>query len=380
MPDRIRVAFAVDSFDVGGTELNAARTATRLDPERFELEVVCLRDDGELRQEYARAGIPVHHFPIGSLISARNATQGMRLAKLLLDRRIDIVHAHDVYSNCFAVPWARLAGVRGVIASRRWWFTVPRPALRHANRLAYRFAHRVLANSPSVARLLITEEGVSPSRVLTIPNFVEAAAFESPAPEQIAALRSRLGLEGQESVPVIGIVARLDPVKDHATLLRAAKLLKEQGRAFRLVIVGDGSRRAALESLTSELGLAPYVHFAGQQSHRPNPHALFDVSVLCSTAEGFPNSIVEAMAAGRPVVATHVGGIPDAVDDGRTGLLVTPGDSEALARALDALLTDEPRRTALGDAGRERAREMYGERSVLRTLEDAYQELASRAR
>jgi glycosyltransferase involved in cell wall biosynthesis len=380
MSDRIRLAFAVDSFRIGGTELNAARTAIRLDPERFELVVLCLREDGELREEYARANIPVYHFPIGSLLSMRTAREGVRLMQFLRDRQVQILHAHDVYTNCFAVPFARLAGVPTVIASRRFWHTVPRPALRHANRVAYRFAHRILANSPSVARLLTTEEGVSPSRVLTVPNFVEADAFDAPPADQLMALRSRLGLAGHDFAPVIGIVARLDPVKDHAALLRAAKVLIDRGRTFRLVIVGDGDQRGPLERLTSELGLGPSIHFAGQLSHRPNPHALFDVSVLCSTAEGFPNAILEAMAAGRPVVATRVGGIPDAVEEGRTGLLVAPGDVEGLAVALDGLLTDDARRTALGAAGRERAREMYGERSVLRTLEDAYLELAAKAR
>jgi glycosyltransferase involved in cell wall biosynthesis len=231
-----------------------------------------------------------------------------------------------------------------------------------------------------VARLLIDEEGVSPSRLLMVPNFVEAAAFETPASDQVTILRARLGLDAGDSVPVIGIVARLDAVKDHATLLRAAKLLSDRGRAFRLVIVGGGGRREALERLAGELGLTPVVHFAGQQPHRPNPHALFDVSVLCSTAEGFPNSVVEAMAAGRPVVATRVGGIPDAVDHERTGLLVPPGRADALADALDQLLTDEQRRHALGAAGRDAARERFSEGPVIRTLEDAYQQLARRGR
>jgi hypothetical protein len=136
MSDRIRLAFAVDSFRIGGTELNAARTAIRLDPERFELVVLCLREDGELREEYARANIPVYHFPIGSLLSMRTAREGVRLMQFLRDRQVQILHAHDVYTNCFAVPFARLAGVPTVIASRRFWHTVPRPAPRQPRRVS----------------------------------------------------------------------------------------------------------------------------------------------------------------------------------------------------------------------------------------------------
>ena len=375
MPERIRVAFAVDSFRTGGTELNAMRTAVRLDPERFELVVVCLNEEGELREHYAQAGIPVHAFPISSLISVRTTRAGLRLRSFLRHHRVQILHAHDIYTNCFAVPWARLAAVRTVIASRRWWHSVPRPELRYANRIAYRVADCVLANSPAVARLLTTEEGISPTRVLTVPNFLEIEAFDAPRPEQVVLLRSRLGLEGHDHVPVIGIVARLDPLKDHETLLRAAKLLNDRGRVFRLVIVGDGDRRGVLENLASELGIAGLVRFAGQLPHRPNPNAAFDISVLCSTAEGFPNSVLEAMAAGRPVVATRVGGVPDAVEPERTGLLVPPSDAKALADALDTLLADEGRRVALGTAGRELARERFGERAVLDMLENAYEEL-----
>jgi glycosyltransferase involved in cell wall biosynthesis len=252
--------------------------------------------------------------------------------------------------------------------------------LRVANRIAYKFAHRVLANAPALARLVSSEEGVPPSRVITLQNFVEADAFESPTADQMAALRSRLGLAGPSSVPVIGIVARLHPVKDHETLLRAARVLKDRGRAFRLVIVGDGDRRAMLESLATELGLAAMVHFAGQLPNRPNLNVLFDVSVLCSTSEGFPNSIIEAMAAGRAVVATDVGGIPDAVEHERTGLLVPPRDVEGLANALDRLLNDPPYRQTLGAAGRELARQKYDEHAVVRALEDEYQRLAGRTR
>ncbi len=369
----------MDSFRTGGTELNAARTAIRLDPTRFDLVVLCLREQGDLREMYTRANIPVHEFSIGPLASIRTAREGMRLARFLREHRIEILHAHDVYTNCFAVPWARLAGVRAVIASRRWFDTVPRPELRVANRIAYKFAHRVLANTPALARLVSTEEGVPASRVLTVLNFVEAEAFEFPPADQTDILRSRLGIGGN-SVPVIGIVARLDPVKHHETLLRAARVLNDKGRVFRVVIVGDGDRRQALEALTGELGLGSMVHFAGQLPNRPNPNTLFDVSVLCSTAEGFPNSVIEAMAAGRPVVATSVGGIPDAVEHERTGLLVPPRDVEALANALDRLLGDEQYRHTLGAAGRELARERYGERAVLRSLEDAYEQLANRAR
>lgn len=375
MTKPIRIVFAVDSFCIGGTELNALRTALRLDRDRYDLRVISLRPEGPLLARYEQAGIPVHDFAISSLWSPRTMRTGVRLARFLRQHRIQVLHAHDVYTNCFAVPWARLAGTPVVIASRRWWHTVPRPALRHANRVAYRFAHRVLANSAQVARLLSEEEGIHPSRILTISNFVEDEAFQPPTDESVTGFRRRLGLEPGDDTTVVGIVARLDPVKHHELLIRAARVLLDRGHRVRFAIVGDGDCREALEAEVRLLGVGDAVHFAGMLPNRPNPHALFDISVLCSSAEGFPNSIVEAMAAGRPVVATRVGGVPDAVVDGQTGLLIPPGDHEALAASLESLLADLPRRRALGEAGRARARAVFSEESVVPVLESAYRDL-----
>ena len=181
-----------------------------------------------------------------------------------------------------------------------------------------------------------------------------------------------------EGSMVIGCVARLDPVKDHGTLLRAYARLARAHPTVHLLLVGEGPQRPVLEREVAQLGLAGRVHFAGARSNRPNLHGLVDISVLTSQSEGFPNTIVEAMAAGRPVVATRVGGVPDAVEHGRTGLLVDPGDDEALAVALDALLTDEVKRATLGREARERARRLYHRDRVLPELEALYERCRAR--
>jgi glycosyltransferase involved in cell wall biosynthesis len=164
-------------------------------------------------------------------------------------------------------------------------------------------------------------------------------------------------------------------VKDHATLLQAAARLAPRWPELRVVLVGDGECRHALESVARTLGLERRVHFAGRLPNEPNLHHLFDVSVLCSVSEGFPNSIVEAMAAARPVVATNVGGVADAVTDGETGLLVPPSNPERLAATIDELLLDPARRRALGAAARERARSRYRAAAVVASLEALYDRL-----
>jgi glycosyltransferase involved in cell wall biosynthesis len=173
-------------------------------------------------------------------------------------------------------------------------------------------------------------------------------------------------------------VARLDPVKDHATLVRAFALLAAKLPDVHLAIVGDGPCRAALEALAAELGPAGRIHFAGMQPNRPNPHHLFDVSALTSLSEGFPNSVVEAMAAARPVVATDVGGMRDALVDGVTGRLVPAGDPTALADALAGVLGDSAGSQAMGRAGRERAEALFSAEPVIAGLLSLYGELARR--
>lgn len=380
VPSRIRIAFGLDALDIGGTELNAVRTAERLDRSRFDLLAIVLRGNGPLLERYRNAGIPVVEFPLRQLVSVESLRQGRRLAAWLRRERIDIVHTHDVYTNIFMAPWARMAGVPAVIASRRWWFTVPRPALNAANRIAYRFAHRVLANSPSVAHLLVTREHVRASRVLTIPNFVDDDAF-APLDERVAAgFRAAWGLA--PDVTSVGIVARLDRVKRHVDLLRAwARVLQRPLTVRRrLVIVGDGPERGPLEALTATLGIGHAVCFAGMVAPKPALASLFDIVALSSEAEGFPNSIVEAMAAGRAVVATNVGGIVDCVVDGVTGVLVPALEPDSLADAITRLIANPAERARMGSAARERAMSQYHARVVLALLQDTYTSLASRRR
>lgn len=371
---RIRVVFCLDNFGVGGTELNAVRLAEHLDRSRFRLSVAALRGSGPLLERYAKAGVPVHVFPLRSLYGPSAVREGMRFVRFLARERADVVHSHDVYNNLFATLWARVGRVPGVIASRRWWHTLNRPTHRIASAVGYRLAHRVVANCDSVAQSLIQDEHVPASRVVVVPNFLDAGAFE---PLSAATREQMLASFGvPRDALVVGVVARLNPIKDHASLIRAIATLAPRWPRLHLIVVGRGAARDDLVRLVSELGVAERIHFVGLQPHNPNLHALFNLSVLPSRSEGFPNSVLEAMAAATPVVATAVGGTRDAVISGETGLLVPPADTPALAAAIESLLGDPARRTAMGQAARERAKRLYQASSVLPVLEDLYESLA----
>jgi glycosyltransferase involved in cell wall biosynthesis len=373
--NRTRVAYCIDSFDIGGTELNAVRLAEALDPDRFELSVCHLRPDGPLRPRYEAIGATLHRVSIPNLYSPASIRAGIRLAAWLRRWNADIVHTHDIYSNIFAAPWVRVATRAVVLASRRWWYDVPRSGLVPLNRLSYRFAHRVLANSPGVAQLLQREERIPEEKIVQVPNFVSEPAFQKALPGERAAMRNGWGVP--DGAFVVGSVARLAPVKNQASLLRAAALL---GPEVHIVLVGDGPSRPSLEKLSAELGLADRVHFTGTLSQDPNPHQFFDISVLCSRSEGFPNTVIEALASARAVVATAVGGVKDVIADGSTGMLVTADDDTALAAAIQGLYSDAGLRRRLGEHGQNVVRARFHERIVVGYLMGLYEELVERHR
>lgn len=374
--ERIRVAYCIDNMDFGGTELNAVRTAERLDRSRFELSVACLRPSGPLRARYEALGIPVVGFESGRLYGPSGWRAGGRLLRFFRAQRPHVVHCHDAYTSIFAAPLARAASVPGVIASRRTWRSPHLRRLLWLNRWTYRAADVVLANSPAVARLVETEARYPAARIRVIPNFLDEEAFDPPAPGFVDRFRAELGIPS--GATVIGIVARLSRVKDHATLLRAMAEIGDLDDLW-CAIVGDGPERAALAALAGSLGVEHRVRFAGHRPPTPSPHAAFDVSVLCSTSEAFPNTVIEAMAAGRAVVATAIGGIPDAVVEGETGILVPPCDPSALASALRRLVDDPAMRAAYGAAAREVARARFSAEKALHDIQSLYSTLAGGA-
>jgi glycosyltransferase involved in cell wall biosynthesis len=288
----------------------------------------------------------------------------------LREFRPDVVHCHDRYANTFVTPLARISGAPFIIASRRWWTAMPRPIYRAGNQLAYRLSHCVLANSEATAQLMVRQEFVDPARIVVISNFVDEIAF-APLDET----RRREALRGfgvPEGAAVIASVALFRPEKDLESLIDAIALIGERTPRPHLLLIGSGPCEADLRSFAARKGVAERVHFPGFLSSPPNPHAYADISVLCSLHEGFPNSVIEAMAAGKPVVATDVGGIPDAVEANVTGLLVPPASPQRLAAAIERLLADRELSSAMGERGLRKAQTDFSVSAVINRLSELY--------
>ncbi|MBI3792001.1 MAG: glycosyltransferase [Gemmatimonadetes bacterium] len=363
----MRVAFAVDNLGIGGTETNLVRLATRLDRARFPLVVTYARG-GPLLATLEAAGIPTFQFQPPSLRSLALPGAVRAFRRWLAAERIQILHAHDVYSNVFDALCAPPGGPVRLIVSRRWGLTQYGRLITWANRWAYGRAARVLGNSTGVGDSLVTDEGVPRAKVVVLPNFADDAVFAQAGDPR--ALRTELGLP--LDAPVIGMVANLHAVKNHALLLDAVAGL---AGAPHLALIGEGPEREALVAQAARLGIADRVHLLGSRPGAGRFHAAFDVSCLTSRSEGFPNTLVEAMAAARPVVATDVGGVRDAVQDGVTGLLAPSGDVERVRAHFARLLGDPALRTQMGAAGLAHARAEFHADAVMPRLERVYREL-----
>lgn len=361
----------IHQFPHGGSERQFVEVVRRLDPKRFRVSIGCLVRRGPLLERLNGRGCEIHEFPLPSLKSAQAVRQCIRLAKLLRTRRTDLVHAFDFYTNILAVPAARLARVPVVLASRRDIGDAWSPFRLLVQRQVYRWAHAIVANSEA-ARQSLVFEGINKNCIRVIRNGVDLRVFR--ANGNGAEVRRRL--EYEERMLLVGIIANLRPEKNHGTLLAAVPAVIRRIPTARFLIVGTGPMEAKLKAIVNARRLTEYVRFLGDRTDVPELLSAVDVCVLPShTNESLPNAILEAMSAGRPVVATAVGGSAELIEPGRTGFLVPPGDAESLADRIALLLEQPALREKLGSAARARTEAEFDIALSVRRFEALYTEM-----
>ncbi|MBN2217162.1 MAG: glycosyltransferase [Pirellulales bacterium] len=341
----LRVMFVITCMPVGGAETLLVELIRRLDRERFIPELCCLKYRGPLGDVLAEetptwTGLLAHKYDFAVL---------GRLRRLLRRRRIDAVVT--VGTGGDKMFWGRLAAVaEGVPVICSWLHSTGLPDhVELPNRLLAPVTDAFIAVAEPHGRYLTEHEGCPASKVRVVPNGVDAQRFRPRWPNE--SLREELELN--PDAPVVGIVAALRPEKRHDRFLHCAARIVGHVPAARFLIVGDGPERKRLEVLATDLGLVQSVRFLGTRDDVPELLALFDVMLLTSDMEANPVSILEAMAAEKPVVAPAVGSVGETVVDGKTGRLFPPGDVEAAAAAVIELLADRERAAAMGRAGRE---------------------------
>jgi len=293
------------------------------------------------------------------------------LVRLARTHQVTVLHAHAAAAALAACPAGRLAGVPAVVVtmhgSIRLGGVWRQRAGIAAQKAVLRWSHRIICVAEHVRAELLELGLVRPDRAVTVYNGIDQPV---PRSGEAEALRRELGLPADR--PVVGTAARLAPQKGVEYLLRAAAVLRDEGRPVALVIAGDGPLKAPLEKMSRALGVD--TRFLG---HRPDVAGLlqlFDVFVLPSVTEGLPLVVLEAMAVGCPVVATKVGGVPEVVEDGRTGRLVPAGDPEALAQAVADTLRDRAGAQVMAAAAGERVRHLFTHDRMVRRILAVYRD------
>ncbi len=366
------VLHVVDCLNVGGTERQLFELLRRIDRRRYRPFVACFKQGGELYPRLVEIGLPPIEFPLrGSLAQANTGYQIARMALMCRRENIKIIHAHDFYSNLIGVAAAGLAGAKS-IASRRDLAHWLNPTQRKALRFACKMADVVIANASAVAKQTERELGVDHAAMHVIHNGIDVAhfdlqAFKTPEPLLPAA---------PVALPRVVTVGSMHlPDKGHGDLLQAAALLKSKGIRAQWILVSDGVCRPALEAQTRTLGLGDDVVFIGRRDDVPSILSRADLVVHPSWSEGFPNAVLEAMCAARPVVATRVGGIPEVMTDGVHGFLVEPRKPAELADAIARALGNPLAGHVMGLRGRQHVEAQYSLEKMCRTVVSLYDSL-----
>ena len=364
---RVRLLYVVNNFATGGAERHLLELWRGLDRDRFEVAIACFRREGQFTAEVGSLGLPVHELRTPRTIFGPGGLLGLwRLVSLVRAWRPDVIHGYLLGPNLFAAIAGRLCGVRAVVIAKRNVDAFETPRQIAVQRFAHRLATHATAVSEAVAGTSVAL-GMPRSRVTVIPNGVDPVRFGG-----ASGSAAELGLEA--GVPVIGSVGCLEARKDYATLFDASERLAAEGRSFQLLLVGEGREHDALAARAATLGRP--VRFLGERRDVERLLPLMDVFVLSSREEGIPNALLEAMAAGRPCVATAVGGTPEVLTDGVTGWLVPSRDPMALARALDSALGDRTEAARRGLAAREETLRLRSTIAMVRAHEAFYRRVA----
>jgi glycosyltransferase involved in cell wall biosynthesis len=351
-----RVIHVAKVAGISGSENHLLLLLPALREQGFDVELVMLHEGEPGAAEFARrheaGGVPVTRIPLGS---AASPLAFRRVLGVVRDRRPDVLHTHLVHADFHGLVAGKLARVP-VLASTKHGFNPfrDRRAFGLADRVVGSLADLHIAISKGLARYLADREGFDEDAFEVVHYGIEPGPEPPPVPE----------------APRLAIVGRLIPIKGHDALLRALATVRGDVPGITLEIAGEGSLDADLRATVTRLGLDDVVSFLG---HVPRVAEVFEraqIVVVPSLGEGFGMVALEAMERGRPVIASAVGGLPEIVDDGRTGLLVPPSDADALAAAIRALAGDVVRAAAFGAAGRERALTAFSqERCTERTAE-----------
>jgi L-malate glycosyltransferase len=372
MASPIPVLLMVRELGIGGCERDVAKLAKALDRSLFTPHVGCFLSEGLRFEELRAAGVPILRLPVRSFQSW-SAVEGARiLRRYLREHQIKIVHSFDVPTVLFGVTIAHFSGIPAVVSAqlgeRELYSKRDHKLLRWTDKLA----DVVVANSRSIQQYLIDREHIPADRTYLCHNGVETSVFHpsagnEPKPPAVA-----------DASLVIGTVCALRPEKRVDLLLKAFAQVRHLCPGMKLLIVGGGPVLPQLEALRDQLGIAADCIFQPAQSEVVRWMRALDIYVMCSESESFPNALLEAMACGCTVVGSRVGGIPELITDGVSGLLFETKSVESLVAALTKLILDPALRRRFAQQAASLARETFSMEINARRNTSLYRTLLAR--
>jgi glycosyltransferase involved in cell wall biosynthesis len=357
----IRALFVVPDLKIGGAERHVTTLLPQMDASRFTSSVVCIGNEGELFESLVAARIEARALHRGK----RQAIRALReLVRIMQEVQPDVVVVRGYNAETLGRIAARIAGVPHTVM---WVHNIgdatPRSKVRATvDRLLTPWTSSYFGVAEAQQQYMVNELGYPADKIRIIYNGVDPALFDAGPTER--GVLAEFGLDDSDAV--VGILAALRPEKDHATLLRAARIVIDKIPRARFLVIGDGATRPHLEALCADLQISSHVHFAGARSDVTTLLRAIDVFTLSSaTVECFPIALLEAMACARPAVCTAVGGVPEMIHHGETGYLVPPKDPRQLANRLVSLLSSPQSARRMGLAGRRRVEAEFSlDRSV----------------
>ncbi len=343
----------IGSFHQGGSERQAVQLARLLREDgAFNVYAATLNNEGVLKSEIENLGLPpIAEFKLTSFYDANFLRQIKLCAKFLRENKIEIIHTHDFYTNVFGMAAARLARVPLRVASKRETGGMRSKSQKIIEKLAFGQSHEIVVNSEAVKQYLI-DENINEQKINVIYNGLDLARL-TPKTTDRKTICNSLGLPPDDNIKYITLVANLrHAVKNQPMFLRTAQNVVSKFPDAHFVLAGEGELKIELENLAKELQISANIHLIGRCTQVPELLSISFACCLTSFNEGFSNSILEYMFAGKPVVATRVGGAAEAIVEGETGFLVESDDDEKMAERLTELLGGEMKAEKFGRRGR----------------------------
>ena len=361
----MKITYLLPELKLGGAEKHVISLASGLVARGHEVKILCLFREGPLADEARAKDLPLFCL---NLPYRWNPSVFFRIHEWFSSHPVEVLHTYLFGFHFFAGLPARLLKIPALVSSRREISHWQRKRHRGLENLGNLFVDRVVCCSKAVEAWTLEKEQISPGRVLTLYNGIDETQFY-PKNHRLAVRRS-LGIPAD--APVIGTVANMAVEKGYPYLLEAVKSISEKRPEAWFLFVGAGPMETEIKEKARQISRHTQIVFTGTRTDIPDLIDAMDIFVLSSVIEGFPNVLLEALSRGRPVIATHVGGIPELIESGQQGILVPPQDGTALAEAVLNLLKDPEGSQALGQKGREKVRKSFTHKQMLDQYEALY--------